>query len=846
MTAEVDEVTVRQFLEIINAHAAQVINGACPPGVLQLCRINPNDERSIVPSRFQIGDVEQMLATALGDAGAGHNVYIEPRTVRADLRGTKRGGLEDTAWVFGFVIDSDADKGKGGHVVAKPTLATETSAGNFHLWYLLTRAISAAQAKPIGDAIRASSGADQDTGVVTQCYRVAGTPNFPSAAKRARGRINIEPTRIVEYTGRLWDPDELMAAFASPVTVGTQVSSTSGHPGEATLPDDLLDVIRHGAGPGADRSKVFHDVVAQLRRRNWTVDAIVALLERYPDGIAKKYVKRLRKEVERSYGKVAAAAAPAVGAAPGTAAGPAPKASAAPHHVLPTIRIVAGKLPEIAAEIARALITKGAPVFARGGALVEPICETTTAADGRKTITARLRPLSIDSLLWPIADTAIFQGFNRKRNAWVDVDPPLQLVRMVLAGERQWTFPRVSGIITTPTLRADGSLLTDPGYDPQSGLYLLATLQLSPIPERPTKEQARAALDMLIDLLSEFPFAKTIDRSVALAGLLTAHVRGSLPTAPVILVRADTPGTGKSYLVDLFAMISTGRLCPVITASKNAEETEKRLGAVLLGGTNIVSLDNVMHDLGGELLCQLTERPVIKVRILGRSEMPECESHTAVFATGNNVAFKGDMVRRGLVCNLEALVERPELREFKKDALDHAVSHRGTYVAAALTVIRAYLTAGAPPVCGPFGSYAAWSRMVRSPLVWLGELDPIASMDAAREEDEVLSSIHEYFNLWESYGLDFDTNYTSSRVVEVACMRMDSGGQLDLNPRTFEQFLLQVAVDKNGSNISAQRLGWWMRKISGRVVAGRRLVRGRDDHHVATFRLERVKDQQGE
>ena len=169
----------------------------------------------------------------------------------------------------------------------------------------------------------------------------------------------------------------------------------------------------------------------------------------------------------------------------------------------------------------------------------------------------------------------------------------------------------------------------------------------------------------------------------------------------MILVRADTPGTGKSYLVDLFAMISTGRLCPVITASKNAEETEKRLGAVLLGGTNIVSLDNVMHDLGGELLCQLTERPVIKIRILGRSEMPECESHTAVFATGNNVAFKGDMVRRGLVCNLEALVERPELREFKKDALDHAVSHRSTYVAAALTVIRAYLTASGTGIADP-------------------------------------------------------------------------------------------------------------------------------------------------
>jgi hypothetical protein len=76
MTAQVDEGTVRQFLEIINAHAAQGINGAGPPGVLQLCRINPNDEKSVVPSRFQIGDVDHMLATALGDASAGHNVYI--------------------------------------------------------------------------------------------------------------------------------------------------------------------------------------------------------------------------------------------------------------------------------------------------------------------------------------------------------------------------------------------------------------------------------------------------------------------------------------------------------------------------------------------------------------------------------------------------------------------------------------------------------------------------------------------------------------------------------------------------------------------------------------------------
>ena len=129
MTAQVDETTVRQFLEILSAHAVQVINGADRAGVLQLCRINPTDDKSVVPSRFQIDDVEHMVKTAIDDAAAGHNVYIEARTVRADLRGNKRGGIEDTTAVFGLVADCDADKGKGGNVIARPSLAIETSPG---------------------------------------------------------------------------------------------------------------------------------------------------------------------------------------------------------------------------------------------------------------------------------------------------------------------------------------------------------------------------------------------------------------------------------------------------------------------------------------------------------------------------------------------------------------------------------------------------------------------------------------------------------------------------------------------------------------------------------------------
>jgi len=470
----------------------------------------------------------------------------------------------------------------------------------------------------------------------------------------------------------------------------------------------------------------------------------------------------------------------------------------------PTIQVIAGQLPRIIHEAENALVTSGLPIFSRAGSLVQPVRRPAAV----RQVVARLRSFCPDSFLGPVAESAVFQRYDRKRNAWVEIDPPLQIVRAILVGERHWPFPRVAGIITTPTLRPDGSLLADPGYDPESELYLLPGFQLPDIPEHPTMQDAQAALKTLTDALSEFSFKaekgeheRRLNRSLALSGLLTAQVRGSLPTAPVHLIVADTSGTGKSYYVDLVAVIATGRLCPVITALKNMEETEKRIGSVLLSGMSIISLDNCTHDLSGELLCQLAERPVIKIRVLGRSEMPDCECHTAVFATGNNIAFKGDMVRRGFMCHLEALEERPELRAFERDTLKQVAADRGRYVAAGLTIIRAYLAAGAPPVCGPFGSYPEWSTMVRRPLVWLGEPDPVASMDASRAEDPELSDIRELFSLWLIYEIDLDTPYTTIRFIEEAC-RPPAG----FNPPAFKQFLVRVAGDKDG-NVSAKRLG---------------------------------------
>jgi len=301
-TAATQSTTVREFLQIISDQARAATEGLNPPGVLQMSRLHPMSE-NLVPTRFTIGDVEPMTKLAVTDSNAGHNVYIEGRTVREDLRGPARGKLEDTAAVFAIVIDSDADKKMGWIPTVPPSLTVETSPGNFQFWYFLRKAIGWAAAQKIGERMRAATKTDNDTGNPTQPYRIAGTVNYPSKSKIERGRFTV-PTRLMEF-----DPEqlpELEAAFPPPEgndTAGATQGNGQAAGDPARIPDETMRVIRDGA-PKPERSDVFWNVMLALKDLGFTIDGITALLEQYPDGIAAKYRGRLRREVERVYNKI--------------------------------------------------------------------------------------------------------------------------------------------------------------------------------------------------------------------------------------------------------------------------------------------------------------------------------------------------------------------------------------------------------------------------------------------------------------------------------------------------------------------------------------------------------------
>src|SRR5262249_3147548 len=184
-----------------------------------------------------------------------------------------------------------------------------------------------------------------------------------------------------------------------------------------------------------------------------------------------------------------------------------------------------------------------------------------------------------------------------RAGAYVPKNCPDRVAEVYLSRAGGWRIRVLLGIVNTPFLRADGSLCERPGYDQASALLFDPEKQSFPtISIAPTLEQSKEALKYLDDtLLSEFPFVEKIDRSVALSGIFTAFDRRAMATAPLHGYTSPTAGTGKSLLVDLASILITGEIAPVISQGKNEEELEKRLGAALISGDAIISLDNCDH-----------------------------------------------------------------------------------------------------------------------------------------------------------------------------------------------------------------------------------------------------------
>ena len=371
-----------------------------------------------------------------------------------------------------------------------------------------------------------------------------------------------------------------------------------------------------------------------------------------------------------------AAAAPAASA---TAAAQAPD----PRRV---IQLVEGNEHHAIDEAEEALIQAGGfDIYQRGGMLVRPVLEPAHAADNRSTITWRFSPVKLPFLLEMLARVAVFTVYDKRSKAWIQKKCPQFVGEMFSAREGVWRLPVALGIVHTPQFRPDGTLAMAQGYDAGTRLLFKPDGEIFPaVPDSPSKDDALAALKVLEEAIATFPFKTAVDRSVALSLLLTALCRRALDHAPLHAITAPAAGTGKSMLVDLASIMISAHDAPVMAPGKNEEEAEKRLGAALLGGDAIVAFDNCTAALSGTLLCQALTQHRVRVRILGLSQQVGVPVSALFTATGNNLTIEGDLTRRSLLCELDAGVACPELREFDFNPKTVFRQRRSELVAAGL------------------------------------------------------------------------------------------------------------------------------------------------------------------
>jgi hypothetical protein len=503
----------------------------------------------------------------------------------------------------------------------------------------------------------------------------------------------------------------------------------------------------------------------------------------------------------------------------------------------PIVKLSSGRINVITDEVQQHLLGTG--LYQRGGRIVRPGFIEQKTHDGSIVLVPGVVTLTVHQLFDHATEHIAFQKYDKRSKRWVPADYPLEYVNVLLARGDRFKFPVLNAVITTPVVLGNGRIIQAPGYDEPTGLYYDPLgVEFPTVLQHPTPDEARAALNMLKKPLAEYPFKvrpdngdtkdKNLALSVALSYLVTITNRPAYPQVPGHAFSGNNAGVGKGKLVTVGSIMAIGSAPGVIRQGERDEEFEKGLATRMLAGVTHIAIDNVDRVLKGNLLDQCISEERINIRAFGKLEGLDVLNTYTVTATGQNLIFTKDAVRRWLQGDIESPYERPELVRFNFDPVAYARDHRPVLVVAALTVIKAYIEAGRPLKLGPLGSFEKWSDDVRAALVWLGEPDPIGSMVVIRANDPKKNLEARFIELWsEQYG---DKPKTIAEVTKEVHMfyenRREPGEEHPLN---------DVLVEIGDAGLNSKKIGQFFNNIVNMVINKKLFYQAGTRHNTAMW-----------
>ena len=439
-------------------------------------------------------------------------------------------------------------------------------------------------------------------------------------------------------------------------------------------------------------------------------------------------------------------------------------------------------------------------------------------------------PTTVQSLeLVPHNETTLAAALNeacqfvRVGKSTITTDCPEKLARALLGSTHELRALEISSVTHTPILVGD-KVRSEPGFHAQFGKWLLCPKV--ELPANPDKAAATLALERLKTWLREFPFESPLDLAVALAGMLTAALRGSLPFAPGFIVSKPDYGSGASTLCELFHIMLTGRRAPVVNATRDSEELTKQLDGLQLAGRAAALIDNIADgtEFRSIAVGLMLSQPARECRPLGRSTMVEVPNTQMVFLNGCNVRPSADLSRRFVLCELDPGEENPEARTFARpNLLQDVMAERASILADCFTIALAYIRSGERVNATALVGYEEWRRLVQEPLIWLGECDAVESRRKIVSEDPAKALLQSLFMAWRTlYG---STEVTSAELQTAATewgVASDPPTVEFLAHKELHRVFSEVGCDRAGK-INSKYIGWWLRGRRNRITRGLRL-----------------------
>lgn len=496
---------------------------------------------------------------------------------------------------------------------------------------------------------------------------------------------------------------------------------------------------------------------------------------------------------------------------------------------LPEIRLTGMSTVEVSEASVEALKRAGA-VFIAAGRLVR--VSRVKIKKNEPEVTG-FEALDESSLLALMMRSANYTRLNGKGEV-VAAKPEAGVVKDIMAMASTWGFPFLAGVVTVPTLREDGSILDEPGYDEATGLFYQPEpgLRWPGVSENPSPDEVAHAKTVIDELLCDFPFDVKASHDNAVALMVSLSARRMYDIAPMAGIDATQQSSGKTTLTEVCCMAGAGEVFPSNGLSKDDDETRKAITSSLLSGLRMVIFDNSEGVAGSDSLSRALTANIWGDRLLGANKSVSLSLDNTLFVVnGNNLSVTGDLATRVYPIRIAVDMSRPQDRtDFKHDDIvAYARERKGEVVAAVLTLIRAWVAAGMPEPVGVGWRFKKWVKVVGGVLQHAGYMDFLKNLRDFEERSDTQTPA--WASFIEKLGVVYGKNtFTVSQLY----MRIASDDSLrDLMPA--EMPSVTSDDDNKAKGIFVRNAPFELRKWADRRMgaSGVKLLRKQDSHSKA-------------